>query len=54
MEDYERTLFRACAHFDFKWPKNLISGVMYFEGTRITINDFVQFMKERGLGPELD
>ncbi len=30
----------ACAHYGHKWPKSLTSGVMYFNGHRITIKEF--------------
>lgn len=31
---------RACAHFNYQWPASLTSGVMFFEGQRITIEQF--------------
>ena len=30
----------ACAHFNYKWPKELTSGVMFYEGFRITVKEF--------------
>jgi hypothetical protein len=33
-------LRRAIAHYNYKWPKELTSGVMFFEGQRITIEEF--------------
>lgn len=30
----------ACAHFSYKWPKQLTSGVMFYEGYKITIQEF--------------
>lgn len=31
---------QACAHYDYNWPKELTSGVMFFNGHRITIQQF--------------
>lgn len=33
---------RAIADNDYKWPKQLTSGVMFFEGERITIEEFME------------
>ena len=30
----------ACAYFNYKWPKELTSGVMFYEGYKITIQEF--------------
>ena len=30
----------ACQHYDYKWPKSLPSGVMYYHGFEITIAEF--------------
>lgn len=33
-------LRRAIAEYDYKWPKQLTSGVMYYLGQRITVEEF--------------
>lgn len=33
---------RACADNDYKWPEQLTSGVMFCEGERITIEEFME------------
>jgi len=35
------TIRRACAFFKYQWPAQLDSGVMFFEGLRITIEEFI-------------
>jgi hypothetical protein len=35
----------ACRHYDYKWPKELWSGVMLFEGYKITIQEFNNWAK---------
>jgi hypothetical protein len=30
----------ACYFYNYKWPKELWSGVMFFDGARITIQQF--------------
>lgn len=30
----------ACAAYDYRWPRHLSSGVMFYEGFRITIQEF--------------
>lgn len=34
------TLIRACIYFKNKWPSQLTSGIMFFEGERITKEEF--------------
>lgn len=34
------TIRAACAHYNYVWPKQLESGIMYFDGARITIEEF--------------
>lgn len=39
----------ACAHFKYKWPTQLTSGIMFYDGERITIEEFaaqVRLFKE--------
>lgn len=31
---------RACYFYDYKFPKELWTGVLFFEGERITIEEF--------------
>lgn len=30
----------ACYHFEYKWPESLFTGVMFYLGYRITIEEF--------------
>ena len=30
----------ACADYDYRWPKDLPSGVMFYYGEKITIDEF--------------
>lgn len=36
-----QVLIDCVLYHDFKWPKQLWTGVMFFKGFRITIQDFV-------------
>lgn len=36
---------RACFFHDYKWPHYLSSGIMFFEGKRVTIEDFKEQSK---------
>lgn len=36
----QQIIRRACVYYNYVWPKQLVSGVMFFEGTRITIEQF--------------
>lgn len=36
---------RACAHFNYHWPDQLTSGIMFFEGERITVEEFMEQVK---------
>lgn len=38
-------LRRACRHHDWKWPESLTSGVMFFDGERITIEAFTAHVR---------
>lgn len=40
LEDKILLVRRACAFHDYKWPKQLTSGIMFFEGERVTIEEF--------------
>lgn len=37
---------RACAAHNYKWPKELSSGVMFFDGQRITIDEFNKWARK--------
>ena len=34
------TVRLACAARDYEWPKELTSGVMFYDGQRVTIEQF--------------
>lgn len=38
-------ILRACNHFNNKWPKELTSGIMFYEGQRITIEEFTYYAR---------
>lgn len=31
---------RACHYWNYKWPEELWTGIMYFDGETITIEEF--------------
>lgn len=35
----------ACAFYDYKWPTELCSGVMFYEGHKITLEEFNEWSK---------
>jgi len=35
----------ACAECDYRWPKQLTSGIMFYDGYRITIQEFNKWAK---------
>lgn len=37
---FRLALNRACAHYDYQWPKELSAGYMFFDGQRIQIDEF--------------
>lgn len=39
------TVRMACAYRDYKWPEELTSGVMFFDGQRVTIEAFQEQVK---------
>jgi len=39
-------LQHAVVHWGYKWPPELISGVMFYDGLRITIEEFKKKAKE--------
>ena len=41
--DKEAAIKIACGDCDYKWPKDLSSGVMFYHGHRITIEEFNRF-----------
>ena len=36
----DEVLFRVVAEYKYKWPSEITSGVLFFEGYRITIHEF--------------
>ena len=36
----DETILRAVYFYNCKWPKDLFTGIMFFEGKRITIDEF--------------
>lgn len=38
-------LRRAVSHYNYKWPKSLPSGVMFYEGLRITVIEFNKYAR---------
>ena len=34
-------IFRCVAYHEYKWPSELISGIMLFEGETITVGEFM-------------
>jgi hypothetical protein len=36
----EESIKLACAVYDYKWPKELFTGFMFFLGHKITIEEF--------------
>lgn len=36
----ELAIKEACYYFNYKWPKDLWTGVMFYEGYKITITEF--------------
>ena len=47
---------RACLHNNFKWPEDMTSGVMFYEGHNITFEEFNLFstMGEKNGNPRED
>ena len=41
----QSVLRRACDFHGYKWPENLSSGVMFFEGERVLIEEFIAYKK---------
>jgi len=41
MSSKQEAIKRACYFYNYKWPHSLPSGVMFFDGQRITIGEFV-------------
>jgi hypothetical protein len=39
-QDKRIALANACRSYNYKWPKELSSGVMFYDGERITIQEF--------------
>lgn len=51
-ESRKLLIYRAVNWFDFKFPKQLTSGVMFFEGERITVFEFMTVVRETQGGAE--
>jgi len=41
----ECAIKRATRDYDYKWPKQLWSGVMFYDGYRITIQEFNEWAR---------
>jgi len=41
MSSKQEAIKCACYHYDYRWPRSLPSGVMFFNGHRITIEEFM-------------
>ena len=42
----EEAIKIACAEYDYNWPKHLFSGVMFYAGYRIDINEFNEWARK--------
>ena len=42
----ETAIRLACSYFNYKWPKQLTSGIMFYNGFRITIKEFNELAKD--------
>lgn len=42
----EETIKLACEYYNYKWPRELVSGVMYFNGQTITIDEFNKWARK--------
>lgn len=40
MNSKETAIKMACRDNNYKWPKQLSNGIMFYNGHRITINEF--------------
>lgn len=45
MFDHKSVVRECVAHCNYKWPKQLTSGIMFFRGERITIEEFMEQVK---------
>lgn len=45
VKDYDYRLSLAVGVNNFKWPKELTSGVMFYDGLRITRKEFNAYIK---------
>lgn len=41
----ETAIRLACYHYNYQWPKSLFTGIMFYEGFKITIEEFQQCAK---------
>lgn len=37
----QQIILECVVAHDFRWPRHLLSGVMFYRGERITIEDFI-------------
>ncbi len=53
-DEIDSRIARAYLFFNGKWPKELTSGIMFFDGLRITLHDFVgyHFLVKEVIGNE--
>lgn len=40
--EYICALRGACHHHNYKWPSDLWTGVMFFQGHKITVEEFME------------
>lgn len=38
----QQIIMECIVERDFRWPRELVSGVMFFKGERITIDEFAE------------
>jgi hypothetical protein len=41
----EQLIYRAIAYFNYEFPKELTSGILFFRGEKIYIKEFVDAVK---------
>jgi hypothetical protein len=45
MDKHRECVKLAAYHCNYKWPKELFTGIMYFNGHRITVEEFQAWSK---------
>lgn len=46
VRDKNEAIQNACAAYSYKWPKELSSGVMFYNGFKITIDEFNKWARK--------